>query len=183
MKRFGKLFLTFLICIIFISAVAIGIVYFSFISERIYKDSTDNLEEIYSQVNRSFGMFMERNWGLLDSWDNSLSLADEDDIKFADFIADEKEYWGFSDFYFISSDGGYISIEGTEGKIDTDEEWSELIKNKEPIMSEASPEGQAVTIFAVPADKGEYKGFGYDAIAVSYTNADMASSLNVDAFS
>ncbi len=183
MKKFGKSFLIFFICILCISAVSIGVVYFRFISERIYKDSTDNLEEIYSQVNRSFGMFVERNWGLLESWDNSSALSDENEGKLPGFVAKEKEYWGFSDFYFISSDGRFMSVDGAEGSIDMGEEWGELTQNKEPVMSEASPEGKDVTVFAVPAEHGAYKGFEYDAIAVSYTNADMASSLDVDAFS
>ncbi len=60
-KWLGRILPGFLTCLIGIVALMIGIVYFSFISRRIYEDSTDHLEEIYSQVNRSFGAFVDRN--------------------------------------------------------------------------------------------------------------------------
>ena len=43
--------------------------------------------------------------------------------------------------------------------------------------------GQAVTLFAIPVEKGTYRGFDYEAIAVSYSNADIVASLDANAFS
>ena len=103
-KWFERFILMFLMCIIGIAAVLIGIVYFHFISERIYEDSTNHLEELYDQVNRSFGAFAERNWGLLESWGDYFTLAeDENKDTISEFIADKQSYWGFSKFYY---DGG-----------------------------------------------------------------------------
>ncbi len=242
MKKFGKLLPLFLMCIVGIAAVLIGITYFNFISQRIYDDSTSHLEEIYDQVNRSFGSFVERNWGLLKSWGDYFALADapesgvlnEEDQKSSgaaeaesesgssaggqtvtsvdmasdlisaeetrnnaaagassestdpifDFIREEHDYWGFSEFYFLSADKSCMTLSGQKGHMGLEGAWDSLISQKEPVMSsESLPSGQEIIVFASPVPHGEYKGFPFDAIAVSYTNADMADSLNVDAFS
>ncbi len=241
-KWFGKLLPSFLMCIVGITAVLIGITYFNFISQRIYDDSTDHLEEIYGQVNRSFGSFVERNWGLLESWGDYFALTDSvqnsslneeasrdsspaaetaessdsassegilsvdmasdiisaEEIKSSeavgagientdpipDFIKKEQDYWGFSEFYFLSSDESCMTPAGQKGRMDLGGSWDSLISQKEPVMSsETLSSGQEIIVFAAPVPHGEYEGFHFDAIAVSYTNADMADSLNVDAFS
>lgn len=184
-KWIGRMALLFLICIIGIAAALIGTIYFHFISQRIYEDSTNHLEEIYDQVNYSFGAFVEKNWGLLESWGSYMSLADDEQSdRVHDLIAKEQKYWGFSDFYFVSSGNGCISLEGIDENIDMGEEWKNLTEKREPVMAgETLSSGKEVTVFAAPVPKGEYKGFSYDALAICYTNADMASSLNVNAFS
>ena len=101
----GKLLLSCLMCAIGIAAVLTGIVYFNYMSEQINQDSTVHLEEIYGQVNRSFGAFVEENWGLLDSWGENISMMQKDDSVPA-YISEKKETWGFSDFYFLSSEKG-----------------------------------------------------------------------------
>ena len=102
MKKSRKFLPLILMGIVGVAVIIIGIVYFDFISQRIYEDSTGHLEEIYGQVNRSFGIFVERNWGLLDSCDDYFALAEETDgAAIGDFIADKKDYWGFSEFYFL----------------------------------------------------------------------------------
>ena len=182
-KWVGKALLPFLMCMVGIAAVLIGIIYFDFISERIYEDSTDHLEEIYGQVNRSFGAFVERNWGLLDGWNDYIRLNSASPETVSGFIEKEHEYWGFSEFYFLSADETGMTIDGQRDKMDLGGAWNDLREHGEPVMAgDAVSESKDITVFAVPVEHGEYNGFGYDAVAVSYTNADMASSLNVDAF-
>ena len=184
-KWLGRILPGFLTCLIGIVALMIGIFYFSFISRRIYEDSTDHLEEIYSQVNRSFGAFVDRNWGLLESWGDSFVLNDEArDGGFGEFIENQRQYWGFSDFYFLSGDKKGMSVDGSEEIMELGEAWDMLMQQKQPVMIGATLSGsQDVTVFAVPVQHGSYGGFDYDAIAVCYTNMDLAASLNVDAFS
>ncbi len=186
-KWFGKLLMSFFICVICIAAILIGMFYFRFISGRIDEDSTVHLKEIYGQVNRSFGAFVERNWGLLDGWSRYISATDykdDSDSEISGFIAEEQKYWGFSDFYFLSSEKKCMTPDGAEKDIELDEVWSCLSEEKGSVMAGAElSAGQDITVFAVPVKQGKYKGFTYDAIAVSYTNADMSSSLNVNAFS
>ena len=184
-KWFGRLLLSILMCIAGVATVLIAVFYFNFISQRIYDDSTDHLEEIYGQVNRSFGAFIEKNWGLLDSWGNYFTQAkDTDDNQISDFLEQEQKYWGFSEFYFLSENKDCMTPNGAKDSIELKDTSDSLTQQKEPIMAGATlSAGQEVTVFAVPVRHGDYKGFSFDAIAISYTNADIASSLNVDAFS
>ncbi len=186
MKKWIKKWLPVLLSgVIGIAVVLIGIVYFDFISRRIYEDSTGHLEEIYGQVNRSFGTFIDRNWGILNGWGDCFSMTpDDDNAEVAELIREEKEYWGFSEFYFLSSDGQGITMDGADGSLGLEGSREALMQEREPVMAgEKLPDGQEVTVFAVPVSHGIYDGFGFDAIAVSYTNAALARSLNVDAFS
>ena len=181
-KIMGKVLLILLIFAAVASAAVIGHGYFDYISQSIFEDSTNHLDEIYSQVNRSFGAFVERNWGLLKGWRSYFDSADEESVK--SFIDGEQEYWGFSEFYFLSKDETAMTFSGVERSMTLGNRWQSLIKDGEPIMAGENLEsGQEVTVFAVPVESGAYLGFEYDAIAVSYNNADLASSLNVDAFS
>lgn len=183
-KWLEKLLLILFICCVSAAVIFIGSIYFNFISKQIYEDSTDHLIEIYDQVNRSFGAFVDKNWGLLDSWGDYLSLADDTDSDaVTDYITDEQDYWGFTDFYFLSEDKASMSLDGTKNRILLEDSREALI-NGEPVMTgETLSDGTEVTVFAVPVQKGTYNGFTYNAIAVSYTNADLSDSLNVNAFS
>ena len=184
-KWAGRILPIFLICAVSIVALSIGTIYFGFISRRIYEDSSDHLEEIYGQVNRSFGAFMRRNWGLLESWEENSALTDSDKGGGPDrFIDTERKYWGFSDFYFLSKAKEGMSVDGTEETMELGDAWDLLMGQREPVMAgETLSDGQDATVFAIPVEHGNYGGFGYDAIAICYTNADLAASLNVDAFS
>ena len=184
-NRLGKILLSCLICFTGVAVILTGIICFRFISRRIYEDSTNHLEEIYGQVNRSFGAFVERNWGLLESWNDYFGIAPNASFSdISNYISDKREEWGFSEFYFISADKRFMTPDGASGGIELNGAWEDLMKNAEPIMAgETLPDGREVTIFAVPAAHGDFNGFAFDAVAVSYTNADMANSLNVDAFS
>ncbi len=183
-KLIEKLGLTLLICIICICAVSIGIFYINFISDRIYNDSTSHLREIYDQVNRSFGAYVEKNWGLLESWEDYISSDEGAESKIPYFISKEQDYWGFTEFYFMAPDGKCMTLSGNAETMELGVDIDNLMVKKQPIMtSETLSDGQEVTVFAVPSEHKEYNGFGYDAIAISYSNADMSSSLNVEAFS
>lgn len=86
--------------------------------------NSNHLGEIYGQVDRSFGMFVERNWGLLKSWDNNFStLEQNNDYTVLDFVLDESEYWDFSEFYFLMEKSYMIKVfnlyeEATGNKLD-----------------------------------------------------------------
>ena len=179
-KKLLKFIPALLVCVAAAAAVWIGTVYSRFISQRIYEDSTGHLQEIYSQVNRAFGAFVERNWGLLDSRGKYLAQLDDDESGVSEFIDRERRSWGFSEFYFLSEDGACMTADGTEWAMALEGVWDSLVS--EPVMvGQTLSTGQEVTVFAVPAP-GSYRGFDYDAVAISYTSDDMAASLNVDAF-
>ena len=182
-KLFGRIIPV--ISVIAVCAVVITIIaaYFNFISQRIYEDSTSHLYEIYAQVNRSFGSFVERNWGLLRGWGRYFSAVGDDEAV-AEFVTRERDYWGFTELYFISADGGFITADGRKSSEPDGEGFSAFIESGEPTMSgQTLPNGKGVTVFAMPTERSEFRGVEYEAVAISYTNDDLASSLNVDAFS
>ncbi len=195
-KRFAKWLPVILLCIVGAASVGIGRVYFDYIAQHIYEDSTSHLEELYGQVNRSLGNFITRNWGLLHSWSAHPALAGGAAAPgaqaenaapasgdFAAFMADEQAFWGFSGFYLLGEDGACDTLAGSDAAV-LENTGAALAARSEPVMvGETLPDGREVTVFAAPAGPGVYKGFSYDAVAVSYTNADIAASLNVDAFS
>ena len=183
-KRTGRLLAPILICFAAVVSIVIGTVYYTVISRRIYEDSTAHLEEIYNQVNRTFGAFVERNWGLLTNWGQYFELTGELDREtLEEYILPKQDYWGFSDFYFLSPDGKTVNIAGQEGAMTLPGAWERLMEQRLPSMAgHRLPEGQEVTVFAVPVAPGTYEGFSYEAIAMSFTNADLAESVNVDAF-
>ena len=183
-KRFKRIGFCLFVCAVIIAVILISLVYFQYISRRIFEDSTRSLDEIYSQVNRSFGAFVERNWGLLESWDDAHIFSEAMEGEAPAFVAREQAHWGFSDFYFLSENGESLSIGGEKVLLNLGNELPTLTEQRQPLMAgTALPSGEAVTVFAVPVSHRTIRGFSCDAIAVAYTNTDLASSLNVDAFS
>ncbi len=185
--RFRKNFPIFLLIVVLAVVTAIGAGYFHLISQRIYEDSAGHLREIYGQVNRAFGAFVDRNWGLLDGWGEYLSLMEEsgNEEEVSEYLTGKQAYWGFSDFYFLSKDRTGMTLEGNTEALDLGEEtWETLCESGEPVMAgQKRSGGQDVTVFAAPVKPGIYKGVPYDAIAVAYTNEDLSRTLKVDAFS
>ena len=178
-----------LLVVAMVTAILVG--YSGFISERITEDSRRHLEEVYGQVNKSFGEFLNHQWGLLQSCDEFFivgeDLSEGGNSKLGEFVQNKKEFWGFTEFYFLDKDKNYMTIGGRRG--DTPlalENVSEtLIDQRSPVMAGEVINGQRVTMFARATTKtegGEYKGFHFDAIGVSYTNDAIAQALNADAF-
>ncbi len=184
-KKLGRALPAILAAAVILAAGLIGMGYFRFISQRIYDDSTGHLQEIYGQVNRAFGAFLDRNWGLLDSCEEYFELVSEaDDSAMEDFVARKKDYWGFSEFYFLSSDEqAAMTTDKVRSAAELGPNWDDMTQRGEPVMAGAvTGNGKEITVFAAPVEPGTYGGFRFDAIAISYTNADLAASLNVDAF-
>ncbi len=88
--------------------------YSSFISRNIYEESIVHLQEIYTQVDRTFAALVVKNWRLLDCWASymdHLYISDtEDDV--ISLIDREKEQWGFTEFYFLDEEGKYQMEKG-----------------------------------------------------------------------
>ena len=176
-RSIAGVFTVILACAVIISAGIIGAVYFRYISKSIYEDSTVQLGEVYGQVNRAFGTFVERNWGLLESWNEYFEIADKEETE--KFLSDEKANWGYSQFYFINA-GTCRTLDGSEFSFDIASDWS---LDKPVLYGLSLSDGTEMTCFASPAGPREYDGFEYNAIAITYSSDDMANSLNVDAFS
>lgn len=161
-------------------ASAIG--YFTFVSSMVYQESSSHLKEIYTQSNKAFNDIVSEKWKSLNDWLPYLEKVRNDE-KMLQYISDRQEQWGFTDFYFISHDGDYIDSKGKTGYISLGRQLPDLIDEDECIVSSAAFPGYPELIFfAVPSAEGEYKGFEYEAVGISYTNSDLAESLEISAF-
>lgn len=178
-KRLIAIFFTVVLSGIFIVA---GLQYYNFVSRTIYKESTAHLTEIYHQANQSLHNLVGRNWSSMHLWANYFEdVTDEKRIE--DFVAEAKDEVGFTDFYFISRESSYRTIDGKTGYLDLQGNLSDLILNgKDVVVNSVVPGQPQIMVFVVPTDTGTYKGFDYEAIAISFNNSDLVKTLEISAF-
>ncbi len=161
--------------------------YSSFISQSIYEESIEHLQEIYTQVDRTFASLVVKNWKLLDCWESYMehlyrSDTEEDVIS---LIKREKEQWEFTGFYFLDREGGYQTLDGKRGTIDLGSKFSDLMEKGQRITVDGVlQDGTTETVFAIPTkEEHSIKGFRYSAMGVSYSSEAMVQVINVGAFS
>ena len=152
------------------------------VTRTIYTESVSHLSEIFHQDNRTLRDLVETSWSNLHTWDKYLEdVGDEKEIR--DFIASAREETGFTDFYFISLNGDYMTTNGEKGYLDLKNGLSDQIsRGQDIVMCSVVPGKPQILVFAVPAAHGIYQGFAYDAIAVSYNNFDMVQIFEISAF-
>ena len=158
------------------------VVFTDFMSHIIYEESTAHLTEIYHQANQTLYNKVSLNWGVMRMWKPYLERAQSDaDVR--SFLAQAKEEYQFTDFFFVSRDGSYITLDGERGYLDLGRMLSQLVLEQQPIVANSVvPDKPEIMVFAVPTEKGSYQGFAYEAIAVTYNNKDLVDSLKISAF-
>ena len=158
------------------------VVFTDFMSHIIYEESTAHLTEIYHQANQTLYNKVSFNWGVMRMWAPYLERA-QSDADVCAFLAQAKEEYQFTDFFFVSRDGSYITLDGEQGYLDLGRMLSQLILEQQPIVANSVvPDKPEIMVFAVPTAKGSYQGFAYEAIAVTYNNKDLVDSLKISAF-
>ena len=157
------------------------VVFTDFMEHTIYEESTAHLTEIYHQANQTLYNKVSLNWGVMRMWTPYLEHAQSDaDVR--SFLAQAKEEYQFTDFFFVSRDGSYITLDGEQGYLDLGRMLSQLVLEQQPIVANSVvPDKPEIMVFAVPTEKGSYQGFAYEAIAVTY-NKDLVDSLKISAF-
>ena len=172
-----------------IAALLLGIgilrcffVFTDFMAHTIYEESTAHLTEIHHQANQTLYNKVSFNWGVMRMWTPYLERA-QSDADVSAFLAQAKEEYHFTDFFFVSRDGSYITLDGEQGYLDLGRALSQLILDQQPIVANSVvPDKPEIMVFAVPTAKGSYQGFGYEAIAITYHNKDLVDSLKISAF-
>ena len=158
------------------------VVFTDFMSHIIYEESTAHLTEIYHQANQTLYNKVSLNWGVMRMWTPYLESA-QSDADVCSFLAQAKEEYQFTDFFFVSRDGSYITLDGEQGYLDLGRMLSQLVLEQQPIVANSVvPDKPEIMVFAVPTEKGSYQGFDYEAIAVTYNNRDLVDSLKISAF-
>ena len=158
------------------------VVFTDFMEHTIYEESTAHLTEIYHQANQTLYNKVSLNWGVMRMWTPYLESA-QSDADVCAFLAQAKEEYHFTDFFFVSRDGSYITLDEERGYLDLGRMLSQLVLEQQPIVANSVvPDKPEIMVFAVPTEKGSYQGFDYEAIAVTYNNKDLVDSLKISAF-
>ena len=156
--------------------------YADFVARTIYEESVDHLVEIFHQANQTLHNLVSVNWSRMRMWAPYLETAgSEEDI--VAYVNQAREESHFTDFYFISRNGDYLTLEGKRGYLDLREQLSDLILEKHPVVANSVvPDKPEIMVFATPAKPNRYRGFAYEAIAITFNNSDMVEALKISAF-
>lgn len=177
-KRPSIALLTALLAVVF--AAGIG-VYSSYIGMKIYQESSDHLYESFSQISKTFTLFVQRNWTVLGQWDGLLSNApDNEDIDgiWPD-VQDSKASWHYSDFYLFNKNSYYLMADGRHGRTDSiNGVFQEMYSKDGPIVSTyTASNGVPKIVFAMPLSRSmTLDGVTYTGLAVSY-DTDVVDDL------
>ena len=171
-----------LIVVLMAGMVGAGFLYFDFVSQMIYEESTAHLVEIFHQANQTLYNLVSVNWSRMRMWEPYLSTArSEADI--VDYVEQARKESSFTDFFFISRNGYYISLDGRQGYLNLRDQLADLILDRQPVViNSVVPDKPEIMVFAVPATQGTYRGFDYEAIAITFNNSDLVNALKVSAF-
>ena len=159
-----------------------GFVYFGFVTQTIYEESTAHLTEIFHQANQTLYNLVSVNWSRMRMWEPYLGKTESDE-EIVDYVNQAREESNFTDFYFISRDGEYLTLTGDRGYLDLRYQLAALILEDQPIVANSVvPDQPEIMVFAIPTEKGCYRGFDYEAIAITYNNTDLVDALKISTF-
>ena len=170
------------ILLLVLLAVGLSVRYISFVSQTIYQESTSHLEEVLHKSNNMLKEMVRKNVTYLHLYNGFLeNTSDEDEIQA--YIKQAQKNTGFADFYFLTYDGNYITVTGETGYLGLQANLDEqLSEGKDIVMNTSLPGRPQMLVFICPKTHGSYRGFAYDAIAISYYNGAVLTLLDNSAF-
>ena len=156
--------------------------YLSFVSQTIYQESTSHLEEVLHKSNNMLKEMVRKNLTYLHLYNGFLeNTSDEDEIQA--YIDKAQQATGFAGFYFLSYDGNYMTVTGETGYLGLQTNLDEeLASGNDIVMNTALPGKPQMLVFICPETQGSYRGFAYDAVAISYYNDAVLRLLDSSAF-
>ena len=163
-------------------AVGLCVQYISFASQTIYQESTSHLEEVLHKSNNMLKEMVRRNLTYLHLYNGFLKSASDDD-EIQAYIEEAQQNTRFADFYFLTYDGNYMTVTGETGYLGLQTNLDEeLAVGKDIVMNTALPGKPQMLVFICPEPQGSYRGFAYDAFAISYYNDTVLALLDDSAF-
>ena len=170
------------ILLLVLLAVGLSVRYISFVSQTIYQESTSHLEEVLYKSNSMLKEMVRKNLTYLHLYNGFLeNTSDEDEIQA--YIKQAQQDTGFANFYFLTYDGNYITVTGETGYLGLQANLDEqLSEGKDIVMNTSLPGRPQMLAFICPETQGSYRGFAYDAIAISYYNDAVLTLLDNSAF-
>lgn len=155
-----------------------------------FDECATHVTEVYKQVTKSFVSIVMQNWQALSDWNERIALLKTDD-DIDNYLNTRRNFWRFSQFFFISDDGHYLSMDGDKGKFSLANSFSDDVlnfdRNKKSVFFEELPphgtlKGSSIAVATFATKRATYKGFEYSAIGVGYLNEDIIRILSIDSF-
>ena len=170
------------ILLLVLLAVGLSVRYISFVSQTIYQESTTHLEEVLHKSNNMLKEMVRKNLTYLHLYNDFLeNTSDEAEIQA--YIEKAQQNTGFADFYFLTYDGNYMTVTGETGYLGLQTNLDEkLAHDEDVVVNTALPGKPQMLAFICPETQGSYRGFAYDAIAISYYNDAVLKLLDNSAF-
>ena len=170
------------ILLLVLLAAGFGVRYVSFVSRTIYQESTSHLEEVLHKSNHMLKEMVRKNLTYLHLYNGFLeNTSDEAEIQA--YIEEAQQDTGFAAFYFLTYDGNYMTVTGETGYLGLQTNLDEkLADGKDIVMNTALPGKPQMLVFVCPKTRGSYRGFAYDAFAISYYNDTVLALLDDSAF-
>ena len=156
--------------------------YISFVSQTIYQESTSHLEEVLHKSNNMLKEMVRKNLTYLHLYNGFLeSTSDEAEIQA--YIEAAQQSTGFAEFYFLTYDGNYMTVTWETGYLGLQTNLDErLAHDEDVVVNTALPGKPQMLAFICPETQGSYRGFAYDAVAISYYNDAVLRLLDSSAF-
>ena len=167
--------------VLLVGIILCSVQYFRFVSKTVYQESVSHLTEIFQQSNRSLTELVNKNLTYLHLWSEFLKTASSES-EICDYINKAQKETEFSNFYFLSADGNYITVTGETGYLGLQENIEDQLVQESDIITNAVLPGKPQMIVFASPKQGIFKGFEYDAIAIAYDNADIIKVLDISAF-
>ena len=165
-------------------AMLVSIFVYSFYTQKqIYQESTENLLSTYGQSAKTFTMFAQRNWNILNDWESYLSALvekGEQEEQWQAYIA-QKATWQYTDFYLFNEQCEFWTTAGRQGTaVHMKNAFEKLYNENAPVISSyTSSQGIRKVLFAIPMEQPlQLNGTTYTALVVSYDNAVLEKLLS-----
>ena len=156
--------------------------YISFVSQTIYQESTSHLEEVLHKSNNMLKEMVRKNLTYLHLYNGFLETT-SDEAEIQAYIGAAQQEAGFAEFYFLTYDGNYMTVTGKTGYLGLQTNLDErLAHDEDVVVNTALPGKPQMLAFICPETQGSYRGFAYDAVAISYYNDAVLRLLDSSAF-
>ena len=163
-------------------AAGFSVRYISFVSQTIYQESTSHLEEVLHKSNNMLKEMVRKNLTYLHLYNGFLETA-SDEAEIQAYIGAAQQEAGFAEFYFLTYDGNYMTVTGETGYLGLQTNLDEkLAHDEDVVVNTALPGKPQMLAFICPETQGSYRGFAYDAVAISYYNDAVLRLLDSSAF-
>ena len=168
--------------------IFVEIARYSYINRDLMRqENVSHLQSSYAQVARTFALFAERNWKLLDEWDTDMpnQLYDLTSEEAWSIIRDKAARWQYNDLYMFNQNGEYSSLNGRHGiSSDGKSAFLDIYRENQPVLtSYRSPDGARKVVFAKPIHTPVLmEGTTYTGLAVTYRNDALEQTISVSLY-